>query len=494
MCDSPAIAPIVQALVEKSLVVFENGRYHLLETVRAYALRRLRDAGGAADASLRHARFFLSLGPAGPPAIAASEARIHRERDNHGAAMAFWRDRGCSEELGQMVSNAVRVWMYYGQLREGLSWINTMLAAELPPAPRSNWLRAAAGLASAAMETAAASRYFSELLDLARGRSDDSGISHALLGLGALAMWKGDAHAAVEAISEAVAIPERAGDRAAATHLRHYLGSALIGLGDFESARRELLLTLAGARAEGLLEAEAWATLYLGDLAWMRGDFVAAEAHTLDSLGLFTRLGQSYSQSVARGRLALLRSRTGDETGAYQLLVASYDATTPVGLAFAALVQSMVLARRRPATAAALFGAIRSIAELTGIVVPAPWREAHDDALAATREALGQSTFNTACERGALLPLVNVCQAGLHDAQELLGELESASAVSARETEVLSRVAAGATNKEIALDLGISVRTAERHLANSYAKIGARGRADAIAWVLREKGTSAVRP
>ena len=89
---------------------------------------------------------------------------------------------------------------------------------------------------------------------------------------------------------------------------------------------------------------------------------------------------------------------------------------------------------------------------------------------------------------------MNVCQAGLHDAQELLRELESASAVSARETEVLARVAAGATNKEIALDLGISVRTAERHLANSYAKIGARGRADAIAWVLREKGTSAVRP
>ena len=51
--------------------------------------------------------------------------------------------------------------------------------------------------------------------------------------------------------------------------------------------------------------------------------------------------------------------------------------------------------------------------------------------------------------------------------------------------EVLRHVAVGATNKEIAGKLCLAVSTVERHLVNLYTKIGARGRADAIAYALR---------
>jgi len=54
-----------------------------------------------------------------------------------------------------------------------------------------------------------------------------------------------------------------------------------------------------------------------------------------------------------------------------------------------------------------------------------------------------------------------------------------------REVEVLRHVATGLTNKEIAADLRVAVATIERHLVNLYTKIGARGRADAIAYALR---------
>jgi DNA-binding NarL/FixJ family response regulator len=54
-----------------------------------------------------------------------------------------------------------------------------------------------------------------------------------------------------------------------------------------------------------------------------------------------------------------------------------------------------------------------------------------------------------------------------------------------REIQVLQHVAGGATNKEIAADLGVAVSTVERHLVNLYTKIGARGRADAVAYALR---------
>ena len=54
-----------------------------------------------------------------------------------------------------------------------------------------------------------------------------------------------------------------------------------------------------------------------------------------------------------------------------------------------------------------------------------------------------------------------------------------------RETEVLQLVAHGKSNREIALELVLSIRTVERHIENLYAKIGATGRAGATAYALR---------
>jgi pimeloyl-ACP methyl ester carboxylesterase len=61
------------------------------------------------------------------------------------------------------------------------------------------------------------------------------------------------------------------------------------------------------------------------------------------------------------------------------------------------------------------------------------------------------------------------------------------SKLTSRETQVLRLVAAGSTNKEIAAELVVAVSTIERHLVNLYAKIGARGRADAIGFALRQR-------
>jgi pimeloyl-ACP methyl ester carboxylesterase/DNA-binding CsgD family transcriptional regulator len=65
------------------------------------------------------------------------------------------------------------------------------------------------------------------------------------------------------------------------------------------------------------------------------------------------------------------------------------------------------------------------------------------------------------------------------------------AALTTRETEVLSLLAGGHTGKEIAAALGVSLSTAQRHIANIYTKIGARGRVDAAAYAL-ERGL--VRP
>ena len=49
-----------------------------------------------------------------------------------------------------------------------------------------------------------------------------------------------------------------------------------------------------------------------------------------------------------------------------------------------------------------------------------------------------------------------------------------------REKDVFRLLAKAATNREIAAELSISLRTVETHLANIYGKLGARGRMEAI--------------
>ena len=66
----------------------------------------------------------------------------------------------------------------------------------------------------------------------------------------------------------------------------------------------------------------------------------------------------------------------------------------------------------------------------------------------------------------------------------LAGTADAAAAagLSVRETEVLRRLAAGATNKAIAAELVLSVRTVDRHVSNIFVKLGVSSRTAAAAY------------
>jgi DNA-binding CsgD family transcriptional regulator len=60
--------------------------------------------------------------------------------------------------------------------------------------------------------------------------------------------------------------------------------------------------------------------------------------------------------------------------------------------------------------------------------------------------------------------------------------------LTARQAEVLRLIAEGRSNREIAAGLVLSQRTVQRHVADIYAKIGARNRAEATAFALKKLG------
>lgn len=61
----------------------------------------------------------------------------------------------------------------------------------------------------------------------------------------------------------------------------------------------------------------------------------------------------------------------------------------------------------------------------------------------------------------------------------------TASQLSAREVEVLRRLAEGLANKQIALELGISARTVRNHVSRVYEKLGVSARAEAAVQAVR---------
>ena len=87
--------------------------------------------------------------------------------------------------------------------------------------------------------------------------------------------------------------------------------------------------------------------------------------------------------------------------------------------------------------------------------------------------------------RGALSFTEAMLMAEAEFSEALPPSVPLVAGLTSREVEVLRLVALGQSNKEIAAELVLSVRTVERHITNVYGEIDARGKADATAYAIR---------
>ncbi|MEV6621254.1 LuxR C-terminal-related transcriptional regulator [Amycolatopsis sp. NPDC051106] len=128
----PAVLPALGRLVDKSLVLAENGRYRLLETLREYAAARLAEAGEADAVRDRHLDHFLALAEAAEPDLDrdkdAWRARVEPERDNFRAALEW----GLAQEdptRGRRLAAAIAwLWNLRGRGHEGLAYLRRAVA------------------------------------------------------------------------------------------------------------------------------------------------------------------------------------------------------------------------------------------------------------------------------------------------------------------------------------------------------------------------------
>ena len=120
-------------MVENSLLRREEGpegtvRLRMLETIREYALRRLRAAGEEQAVRLRHAEYFLALATEAAAGLAGPRQQVEldlleSEHDNL-RALLEWAGQSGQIEVGLRAGVALwPFWSARGHHREGRRWL-----------------------------------------------------------------------------------------------------------------------------------------------------------------------------------------------------------------------------------------------------------------------------------------------------------------------------------------------------------------------------------
>ncbi len=240
----------------------------------------------------------------------------------------------------------------------------------------------------------------------------------------------------------------------------------------------------------------AWALENLADAAFRRGNDEQAAVLAAEALAAAREAGDTRRVTIALAGVAQVACERSDLPAAVAALrecvVLCRDSGHRLGLANAlAGFARVATVMKRFDSAARLLGSATALREAVG-VARLLHHEQYRRALAATRAGIDEPAFAAAWNDGASRPIEESIAEAMTVAPETVaptpvppGRQALESGLTTRELEVLRLVAAGRTDREIGEALFISHRTAMRHVANIYTKLGVGTRAAATAYAHR---------
>jgi predicted ATPase/DNA-binding CsgD family transcriptional regulator len=504
----PDAGPAVLHLVDCSLlappVAGPDGRsrYSMLQTLRGYGLRQLEQAGEKPAAAAALAAHALSM---------AERAVAQLARSDQELSAARWLD---AEDA---------------TVHQGLAWAldhdppNALkLALALAPwwLVRGRWVQGYA------------------LLQRAAGQADQAGSAWcaAQVWLGRLARGVPDFISVVLGHNSAVVTALKAGPPSSV------LADGLVGraaalrnLGQLDEAAAEARTALDLARRIGYAEGEARALMELSDIstyagqgdtavAWAvqarqvpRDRLPAWFARRVDSTllwalvynGELDRVPELCEQCLAAARTA---GDLGEQADVLCLMVVAARKDGQLTAARAWLRESAELAvyggyplrmidvveqgghlcgaAGRLVEAVTLWSAATTQCLAAGLVEPLQEARDRERPLAEARRALDAQQFAAAESRGAAMTLAAAVEFAVitagEDGPDVATGRPGPARLSARERELVTLVAQGRTDAQIAEQLFISVRTVRTHLDRIRDKSGCRRRADLTRLALQE--------
>jgi predicted ATPase len=325
-------------LVDKSLIHAEPGvggtMYRMLDPIRAYAARRLVEAGEERAARDRHVAWSLHalqrahLGPDGRP-VTLSLYALDPLADEVRAALR-WTATGGSARLGLQLAGGLDLWWgERGLAREGRLWLFRLYGriAEtgepIPDAELASAYQMHSMHAGADGEFAEELRFSQRAEAAARQAGDPGLLARVLAGRGATLMDMGrlaDAEQACREVIEWAAGQDVAGDALSAVYR---LAELLWRRGALDEAA-ELLGAARPVEASRPAErGRRGVDMLLGMVALARGDLVAAHDHLV--VALRSRLSHGFSGRACDtiSAIAVRCALGGDQVGAARLFGAA---------------------------------------------------------------------------------------------------------------------------------------------------------------------------
>jgi predicted ATPase/DNA-binding CsgD family transcriptional regulator len=457
LSESTAVNTLDQ-LVAQSVVEADHdtGRFRMLETIRRYGRERAEESERWPLFVRRHLDHVRRTA-AGirvtwwGPGQAEKLARLRDERAELQSALAAAAAIDVDAAL-ELFSDLRYHWAVGGFLREGRGWASRLLALpggdperRLPAVITAAWLGLLQGDLAEASELLGAAESLVGSTDATHGAADTRAAEVIELRRwrGTHAMFSGDPGAAQEHFESSICAASDAGLPA----------ESLLAQFQLTTARSHLRRAdAAGPATVALHHAEA-----IGE-TWMR-------SHALWSLALAAFVDGDLGEGETKAREALAVEQGLDD---------------PVGMCLMLEVLCWIDARRGGNDRAAiLLGAAATQWRRIGsdITAHGPQLAAHhDECTASMRQRLGARLFAKLVDEGSQLTPQSAVALALAASHPSTGML------SRRERDVASGIHRGLSNRAIADELVLSVRTIDTHVQRIFAKLGVASRAQVAAW------------
>ena len=309
----------LQALVDKSLVQFEQGRFGMLETIREYAQKQLADLAGGALVHRRHAEHFADLVSRAEPALTGSEQErwleeLDVEYENCRAVMQWSLHHTESIDFGLRVAAGLSFFWYLRSLqKEGLQWLEPTLAAaadvDSPELLRALW---GAGFFLTLFDDTRGMSYLERGLEKAEAIGDGSMVARFQMILGLHAFFTNDLSAARYHLEQSIALARSADDQWCLSDALGTLGSIYPLIGHIDEGRRVAGEGLELATRRGDLNCMRMALFGLALAERRAGNVSSARAMANEGLEISRRLGDLFFSSYCLWILATSERELGN--------------------------------------------------------------------------------------------------------------------------------------------------------------------------------------
>jgi predicted ATPase/DNA-binding CsgD family transcriptional regulator len=463
VCQDSDVTEALASLVESSILQrdprAEPPRYSMLETVRQYGRRRLRELGEEVHLQERHRDWLLNL-LAGASIFGGQEeveafSRVQRELDNLWSALEFCRRAPDADAGVVLCASLTSYWLSRGPLRDVRRYLESLLPLIRPDQLllRARCLMGVALFADALDDADAAEVAGAEALRIAQSLGETGWVGWACGALLFAAFVKGKTEG-VDELAEVMLEAGRATDDPSMVAIAtHYRCLNWLGQGRVDELLEVGEETLARLRSMGNLFVRGTLVNSLAEARRRRGEL--AEATALINEGIECK-------------------RAIDDRRGLAILIETLAWIVSDGSDF-----------NRGTT---LLGAAQGLRDTMGIPILAPFVPQHKRCVAVTHERLGAASFERAFSRGRAMSVGEAADFALGQAPArrdgaALAPAKPAVALSRRELEIAKLIAEGLTNKEVAARLFISNRTVGTHVTNMLNKLGLSSRTQLALWL-----------